>query len=352
MARLALGPPPSVLRPPSSVLCPLPSVLRPPSSVLCPLPSALRPPPSALCPLPSVLCPLPSALCPPPSAPMTSHLRSTSSSLPRRAFGLRISDFGFRISALPSPLSSLRFSVFGFRISIPTALAALLLVSAAQASDPPSAPRPSGALTNAEPSSHGLTSATVLRDPIALAALMTSLDDSKKLGPGDKITYRVLEDQDETSPLIVSDAGDVDVPYLGLVSAMKKSCKQVALEIKDRLEKSTYRRATVIISLQEINRKRILGKVYVVGQVRQSGPQEIPDDEIFTVSKAILKAGGFSDFADKHKVRLTRGGARTGNATNTMIINVAEIWEKGKKANDVPVEADDLVYVPKRSVNF
>jgi protein involved in polysaccharide export with SLBB domain len=231
-------------------------------------------------------------------------------------------------------------------------LAALLLVFAARAADPLFTRSPSGALTNAAASSRGLTSATILRDPSALAALMASLDDTKKLGPGDKVTYRVLEDQDETTPLTVSDAGDLDVPYLGLVPAMKKSCKQLALAIKDRLEKSTYRRATVIVSLQEINRKRVLGKVYVVGQVRLSGPQEIPDDEVFTVSKAILKAGGFSDFADKHKVRLIHGGAHNENATNTVIVNVAEIWEKGKTGNDVPVAADDLVYVPKRSVNF
>ena len=231
-------------------------------------------------------------------------------------------------------------------------LATLLRVLTVEAAEVPSTRPPSGALSNAAPSSRGLTSATVLRDPGALTALMESLDDTKKLGPGDKITYRVLEDQDETAPLVVSDAGDVDVPYLGLVQAAKKSCKQLALTIKERLEKSTYRRATVIVSLQEINRKRILGKVYVVGQVRQSGPQEIPDDEVFTVSKVILKAGGFSDFADKHKVRLIHGGARNESATNTTIINIAEIWEKGKTGNDVPVEADDLVYVPKRSVNF
>jgi protein involved in polysaccharide export with SLBB domain len=231
-------------------------------------------------------------------------------------------------------------------------LAALLLVFPARAADPIPAASHSAAITNAAPSSRGLTSATVLRDPSALAALMASLDDAKKLGSGDKITYRVLEDQDETTPLTVSDAGDLDVPYLGLVQAMKKSCKQLALEIKGRLEKSNYRRATVIVSLQEINHKRILGKVYVTGQVRQSGPQEIPDDEVFTVSKAILKAGGFSDFADKRNVRLIRGGAHSENASNTVIINIAEIWEKGKIGNDVPVEADDLVYVPKRSVNF
>jgi len=50
--------------------------------------------------------------------------------------------------------------------------------------------------------------------------------------------------------------------------------------------------------------KHAHGKVYVIGQVVQTGPLEIPDDEVFTVSKAILKAGGFSDFADKHHVNL------------------------------------------------
>jgi protein involved in polysaccharide export with SLBB domain len=255
---------------------------------------------------------------------------------------------------------SSQFSIFNFQFTIQAmqpsryfGLAALLLVCQAHAAEPRAglSPRPSALLTNSPAFDSGV-SLTVLRDPKALEALMASLDDTKKLGPGDIATYRVLEDQDETKPLTVSDAGDLDVPYLGLVHATKKTCKQLALEIKGVLEKNTYRRATVIISLQEINTKRILGKVYVVGQVRQQGPEEIPDDEIFTVSKAILKAGGFSDFADKRKVRLIRGGARGQDSKNNQIINVEDIWAKGKSANDIPVAADDMIYVPKRTVNF
>ncbi len=241
-------------------------------------------------------------------------------------------------------------------------------------SPPPPAPRPSTQATlpahrqpapaaNSSPAesvvvaparlADGDVNARLLRDPAALAALMASLDDTKKLGPGDKITCRVLEDRDETKPLTVGDSGDVDIPYYGLVQAEKRTCKQLGLEIKKLLEKRDYRRATVIISLQEINRKRILGKVYVVGQVRQSGPQEIPDDEVFTVSKAILKAGGFSDFADKRNVRLIRGGLGGGaSGHNTLVINVAEVWEKGKVGNDLAVQPDDMVFVPKRAVNF
>jgi len=99
--------------------------------------------------------------------------------------------------------------------------------------------------------------------------------------------------------------------------------------------------------------RHILGKVYVTGQVHLSGPYEIPDDEVFTVSKAILMAGGFSDFADQRHVRLIRGspGQDPKNA-KAIIINVQDIWEKGKTDNDVPVQADDMIYVPKRNVNF
>jgi protein involved in polysaccharide export with SLBB domain len=143
----------------------------------------------------------------------------------------------------------------------------------------------------------------------------------------------------------------VDVPYFGLVAAMGKTCKQLASEVKELLEKQYYYRATVIIGLDQINRKRTLGKVYVVGQVRVNGPQEIPDDETYTVSKAILKAGGFSDFADKKKVKLVRGkGADP--SKRTIVVNVAEIWEKGKVENDVTLEPDDLIFVPARLVNF
>ena len=86
--------------------------------------------------------------------------------------------------------------------------------------------------------------------------------------------------------------------------------------------------------------------------MRQSGPQEIPDDEVFTVSKAILKAGGFSDFADKHKVKLIKGGVHGEDSKNSVIVNVADIWEKGKTSNDIALQADDVVFVPKKNINF
>jgi len=50
-------------------------------------------------------------------------------------------------------------------------------------------------------------------------------------------------------------------------------------------------------------------------------------------------------------VKLVRGkGADP--SKRTIVVNVAEIWEKGKVENDVTLEPDDLVFVPARLVNF
>src|SRR6266704_86454 len=150
---------------------------------------------------------------------------------------------------------------------------------------------------------------------------MDSLDNKQKLGPGDRIAYRVIEDQDEPRALLITDSGDLEVPYLGLIHANGKTCLELAQQIKPLLEKKLYYKATVMISAEVINKTRVTGKVYVTGQVRNSGGYDVPAGEALTVSRAILHAGGFSDFSDKRNVRLIRATA-TGRQTRT--INVQE----------------------------
>jgi protein involved in polysaccharide export with SLBB domain len=178
---------------------------------------------------------------------------------------------------------------------------------------------------------------------------MELLDDKQKVGPGDVLTYRVLEDQDEPRSLTVTDSGELDVPYLGLVHSAGKTSLQLAKEIKALLEKKLYYQANVIIAVRLVNKTRVTGKVYVTGQVRNTGGFEIPAGETLTVSKAILNAGGFSDFSDKKNVRLIR---KVGNARQTTIVNVQDVWNKSKPEADLVVLPDDLIVVPARLVNY
>jgi len=175
------------------------------------------------------------------------------------------------------------------------------------------------------------------------------LESEQKLGPGDRVTYRVIEDQDEPRSITVTDSGDLQVPYLGLVHAAGKTSGQLATEIKALLEKNLYYHATVIVALEWTDKKRVTGKFYVSGQVRNSGGYEIPAGEPMTVSKAILSAGGFVDFSDKKNVRLIR---QTTTGKQVFTINVAEIFDKGRVDKDRPVQPNDLIVVPARLVNF
>jgi polysaccharide export outer membrane protein len=148
---------------------------------------------------------------------------------------------------------------------------------------------------------------------------------------------------------VVADSGEVDVPYLGRVMAEDRTCKQLAEEIKAQLEKEYYYRATVVLSLDLAN--KLLGRIYVWGQVRNQGPIDIAVNENLTAGKAILRAGSFGDFANKKKVKVIRGGA-DGKAKQTFELNMVEILEEGKTEKDIVLQPDDFIIVPSRLINF
>jgi len=174
-------------------------------------------------------------------------------------------------------------------------------------------------------------------------------DDKYKLRIGDRVSFQILEDRDAPKSLIVADSGELDVPYLGRLAANDKTCKQLAAEIKDQLEKEYYYRASVVLALDAAN--RLLGRVYVWGQVRNQGPIELSVNENLTAGKAILRAGGFGDFANKKKVKLIRPGAN-GSAKQVFELNMVEILEDGQTEKDVALQSDDSVIVGSRLINF
>jgi polysaccharide export outer membrane protein len=92
------------------------------------------------------------------------------------------------------------------------------------------------------------------------------------------------------------------------------------------------------------------GRVYLSGQVRQQGPIDIPPDERFTLSKAILKAGGFADFANHKKIKLVRKGPN-GNAQTT-IVDLDAVTVRGELDKDPELQPDDTIIVPEKFVNF
>jgi len=143
----------------------------------------------------------------------------------------------------------------------------------------------------------------------------------------------------------VNDNGELEVPYIGLVPAKGRTCRELAYAIKAALEKEYYYHATVILAIERVSEKS-RGRIYVYGSVKGQGPQEIPADESYTVSKAIIRAGGFGDFANKRKVKVTRKNGQD------FTIDLKRVIEEGRTDEDMVLQPDDQIYVPQRLINM
>jgi polysaccharide export outer membrane protein len=188
-------------------------------------------------------------------------------------------------------------------------------------------------------------------DSPSTASLINSMDalnDTTKLGNGDRVSYRVIEEQKDAIMLTVTDSGELEIPLLGRYPAAGKTCKQLAYELKPLLEKDYFYKATVILGLDVLS-TRPRGKVYLMGQVHP-GAIDIPADGNLTVSRAILLDGGLADFADRRKVKLMR--KKADGSTETIIVDLVEVLDHGQADKDPIVQPGDTINVPEKLINF
>jgi polysaccharide export outer membrane protein len=231
--------------------------------------------------------------------------------------------------------------------------------SAKPANNPAAAPAANAAAPATTPGSApatGFTSTAPIA-PIGLASLTNGYmpDTSYKLRIGDTVSFQIVEDrllklQIAPASLVVMDSGEMDVPYIGRVMAVDKTCKQLGEQIERELQQAYYKKATVILSLNVAN--RLVGRVYIWGQVRAQGAIDLVVNEDLTVGKAIMRAGGFADFANKRRVKVVRGGTDPGGQTQYFNLDMTDILDKGDITKDLVLQPNDLIIVSSRLINF
>lgn len=229
----------------------------------------------------------------------------------------------------------------GLAVALLTGLLILNVADSASAADVVTA---NPAASNSSPA------VSTNKSPTLVAGKSNVLDDKYRMTIGDQLSFQIIEDEEDPKLLTVTDSGDLQVPYIGRFPAVGKTCKELAAALKIELEKEYYIQATVIVAVDSKPRSR--GKIYLVGAIRAPGPQDISSDEQLTVSKAILRAGGFGEFADQKNVRITRGSGTGPDDKQSFLVNVAHIFEKGKTEEDLVLKPGDLIFIPERMIRF
>lgn len=229
-----------------------------------------------------------------------------------------------------------------------------LLACAASAQDPgfrppeqSKGPASRGSANNSVQASGGITGAAVLTS-------MEVLDNSRQIMPGYVVSIRILEDRKDAVQQRVAVTGEVQVPYVGLVKAAGRTCRELAYSIKRDLEKSFFISATVVIAIDQIPEtdsiySKEMETYTVFGFVLKQGKYDLPATEDVTISQAILRAGGFAQFADKKHVRIVR---TTPQGEKSILVDVESIMVKGQMQKDIYLRKNDVLIIPEKTVNF
>lgn len=128
----------------------------------------------------------------------------------------------------------------------------------------------------------------------------------------------------------IQDDGTITLQYINAVTAVGKTAGELQKEIHDLYVPKYFTELNVTVRGEGTF-------FYVDGEVAQRGEKPYPGQ--MTIVKAIAAAGGFTEFANPRKVRLTRGN-------HTQTINVNKAIKDPRY--DVAVYPGDKIWVPRK----
>ena len=177
-------------------------------------------------------------------------------------------------------------------------------------------------------------------NPPVVYPTVAPFDDTKlNLGPGDKLELTLFYGDEEAKQTYTLDSsGQMEVRFIGTVSAHDKTVREVQEEIRARLADGYLRDPVVSLTVVEINSL----KCSVFGQVARSGTIKFTPG--MTIVEAIAQSGGFSPLARKNMVKVTRTLEGKKETYKVPVEMIAE----GRRPN-FPMMPGDEVFVPERA---
>ncbi|MBM3834051.1 MAG: polysaccharide export protein [Verrucomicrobia bacterium] len=156
---------------------------------------------------------------------------------------------------------------------------------------------------------------------------------SNLLRVGDPLTinFTGVQDPPGQHQERIKEDGMITLPLIGSIQAAGKTIGQLQQEITERYVPKYYKRLNVTIASE-------MRFFVVIGEVRKEDRHQFAGE--MTVLKAIAAAGGFTDFAKRTKVQVTRANGK----------KITVDCNKAQKdpSVDVAIYPDDKIYVPRR----
>ncbi len=158
------------------------------------------------------------------------------------------------------------------------------------------------------------------------------------LGVGDSFDVRVYGEEELSGKYQVTGDGMIDFPFIGRVEVVGKEPTRVAADIQARLREGGYLtnpQVSVLVTAYSSKQVSVMGAV--------SKPGVFPLTNGLTVVHALSLAGGLTSLASGNDVIVSR---RVEGKIERYRVPVDDVTEG--RANDFPLQAGDIIYVPQR----
>lgn len=210
----------------------------------------------------------------------------------------------------------------------------LFLFGIAQAQNLNLTPNANSAFENVKTvNSESVPSADPMSGAVSVPAVITpSMDTSDLLRGGDTLIIRLTGVPTPDQGIFevkIDEGGKISMPHIGSLPAANSTTVQLKKIIEETyVKEEIFTNPNVTVDLKE---QRF---VDVTGEVRM--PQRVPYTKDLTAMGAVAACGGFTDFANRRRVRLTQGGV-------TREFNARDI--QADQGRDIKLKPNDKIQV-------
>lgn len=158
------------------------------------------------------------------------------------------------------------------------------------------------------------------------------------IGTGDEIMIEIYGDSEASYQLRVSPEGNINIPYVGVVSVAGASIEAATSRIKSKLSSiySGLSNGGTHVSITLSNIRSI--KVILSGEIVQPGTYTLPS--IATVFNALYSSAGPTENGSLRDIRIIRNGHQIAT------LDVYDFLTTGSLENNITLQDQDVIYVP------
>ncbi|MEK7865392.1 MAG: polysaccharide biosynthesis/export family protein [Planctomycetota bacterium] len=165
--------------------------------------------------------------------------------------------------------------------------------------------------------------------------------------PGVSISIEILGEPEFTRTVIINIDGTFDYPLLGTIVARGLTLAELKSGLREGLTKYLKDPQIIVNAVGSgaygVEQRIAAGKVLVLGRIATPGPHNYTGQE--KLSGMIALAGWFTDQSERREVRILK--PQKGHRRARIVISdFQQLIQAGDLAQDIPMEVDDIVYVP------